>query len=89
MEREQEYLDAAAKALEAEQEDIKQYCFTWCPECQVTVPRKEDDPEFYRIHKTYETEWDIFVLIGCEGYWVINPNLLGIDAPNWFDSDEE
>lgn len=23
------------------------------------------------------------VLIGCEGYFVINPNAVGIDSPNW------
>jgi hypothetical protein len=24
-----------------------------------------------------------FVIIGCEGYWQINPALVGIESPNW------
>ena len=23
------------------------------------------------------------VVVGCEGYWVINPNVVGIPSPNW------
>jgi hypothetical protein len=26
-----------------------------------------------------------FVLIGCEGYWLINPNAVGIYNENWYD----
>ena len=26
-----------------------------------------------------------YVIIGCEGYWLIDPNLLGLDDPNWDD----
>lgn len=26
-----------------------------------------------------------FVLIGCEGYYVVNPNVVGIRNPNWCD----
>jgi hypothetical protein len=22
-------------------------------------------------------------VVGCEGYWVINPNAVGIPSPNW------
>lgn len=28
---------------------------------------------------------DEFVLIGCEGYWLINPNAVGIYNPHWSD----
>lgn len=24
-----------------------------------------------------------FVLVGCEGYWVLDPNEFGIERPNW------
>lgn len=38
------------------------------------APLAEDEPS----HEDEE-----IVLIGCEGYWQINPNLVGISAPNW------
>lgn len=45
---------------------------TRCPECE-----SPDDGN--GLHATYRG----FILVGCEGYWVINPNLLGFDKPLW------
>jgi len=44
-----------------------------CPECD-ELPPPEDG-----VH----TVLGATVVVGCEGYWVINPNVVGIPNPNW------
>lgn len=47
-----------------------------CPECS-QVPTGLDQ-QVHRMH-------DGTVIIGCEGYWVIDPGLVGLATGNWMD----
>jgi len=56
-----------------------------CPECGETIDTylsaASDDP-----HLVYQNTSDTFViLIGCEGYWVVNPELIGLPRGEWQD----
>lgn len=47
-----------------------------CPECG-QVPMGSD-LDYHRMH-------DDNVIVACEGYYVVDPNLVGFDSPNWMD----
>lgn len=50
-----------------------------CPECDRTPnPDDMDDP-----HAVLSTPTGLVVVIGCEGYKVVDPNRVGFLAPNW------
>ena len=58
---------------------------TTCPECGVDFA-DADDAHNDDLHIIMASTIDTFaVVVGCEGYFVVNPNLVGIDAPNWSD----
>jgi hypothetical protein len=49
-----------------------------CPECGERVD--DIDTE----HVVLELSSDVYaVIVGCEGYWVINPALVGLTVPSW------
>jgi len=50
---------------------VQPYLSPICPECG-HIPEPEDG-----IHIVLGA-----VVISCEGYWVINPNVVGIPSPN-------
>lgn len=72
------YVKAALHALAAGDPTIAPWLTDRCPECG-------DRPADPAHHVLYQS----LVLVGCEGYHVINPNALGLDAPNWCDWTEE
>lgn len=47
-----------------------------CPECGAHV---------YPGDPNHVLTSDGYVVVGCEGYWTVNPNLVGVYAPNWCD----
>ncbi len=52
-----------------------------CPECELTPG---DDPLFEWLHGVIPGETEgVIVIIGCEDGRIINPNRVGIKAPNW------
>lgn len=57
---------------------------TTCPECGVDLELDDTDAEHMLIKTTSDT---VAVVVGCEGYWVIDPALVGVGylAPNWSD----
>jgi hypothetical protein len=57
---------------------------TTCPECNETVTAFDTD----HVVWTGGRIGTCVLVIGCEGYWVINPNLVGIDSPNWTHPDD-
>jgi hypothetical protein len=58
-----------------------------CPECGVNFA-DADDARDDNNHIIVATTSDTFaVVVACEGYFVVNPNLIGIDSPNWSDAD--
>ena len=67
------YLAAVIRALMRRDPTLEPYLSPICPECN-EIPEQEDG-----IHIVLGA----VVVIGCEGYWVINPNVVGIHRPNW------
>ena len=60
-------------------EKIAPWLTTTCVECEgVPAP---DDPH----HVIVETLIGRYVVIGCELYWVINPEALGLKCGRWCD----
>lgn len=59
----------------ARAEAMRPWITDTCPECGEIAG--EDDGMHVRS--------DGVLAIGCEGYYVINPNVIGIDSPNWQD----
>lgn len=64
---------------------------TTCPECGsdfADVDVAHEDTEHIIVTLTSDT---FAVVVACEGYYVVNPNLVGIDSPMWSgpDTDDE
>jgi plasmid stabilization system protein ParE len=58
-----------------------EYLTTRCPECGDEMSVGAPDDHVIGIDR----EEIQFVIIACEGYWVIPPSLVGIDSPHWSD----
>ena len=68
-----DYLAAVTRAMMSSDTRVAPYLSPICPECgQLAGP--EDG-----VHIMLGA----VVVVGCEGYWVINPNVFGIPSPNW------
>lgn len=62
-----------------------------CPECGMLMEYTENDE-----HIVIPNQWDnatVILVVGCEGYWVIPPDVVGILKPDWSpppsDNDEQ
>lgn len=74
-----QYIERIEQAIEQGRTGVCQSLTRVCPECELEVDAMID-----------EHEWEHgmigpWVIVGCEGYYVIDPNLVGIDSPNWSD----
>jgi hypothetical protein len=67
------YLTAVIAALTRRDPSIAAYVSPTCPECGRS-PRPDEGAHIILGDA---------VAIGCEGYWVINPNAVGIRKPQW------
>jgi hypothetical protein len=56
-----------------------------CPECNDVVT----DPRGDEHHVAIEVDGHVFVIVGCEGYWVVDPNLVGIPSDTWMSLDAQ
>ena len=57
-----------------------------CPECGETIDTYLDAATSDDPHLVYGTTSDTFaILVGCEGYWVVNPELVGLPRGEWQD----
>jgi hypothetical protein len=54
-----------------------------CPECGQDAEKVTHDADHIVIGQKTGGETLYYVIIGCEDYWTVNPNELGIDSPNW------
>ena len=68
------YRAAAAGAIERGDSDVARWLTIRCPECG-EIPRDGIG----------HTTRGGYVTIGCEGYFVIDPRVLGIESPYWSD----
>lgn len=59
-----------------------------CPECDEDV-RLHDSGHLVWAREPFPSEAEIVLIVACEGYWVINPNLVGIDNSQWLHPDDE
>ena len=77
----QAYAEAVDAALAAGR--ISGPLTSTCPECGshfADIDEAYEDTEHIIIATTSDTT---AVVVACEGYFVVNPNLVGIDSPNW------
>src|SRR3546814_13253239 len=55
---------------------------TKCPECDQSVYGERFNPADHWILLDTKRD-DLVVVIGCEGYWIVNPASVGIQNENW------
>lgn len=81
---ETQYETMIRKALESDNaEEVRTYLTTICPECD-----KEVTPDVERATREdgfYHRMMDNWVIVGCEGYRVVNPNIVGQKSEFWHD----
>lgn len=65
---------------------LAEYLSSKCPDCDGKIygPRHMN-PTQKSWHLIIKHDGHEFVVVGCEGYFVVNPNLVGISSPNWDD----
>jgi hypothetical protein len=73
-----EYVRRVTEAIKVGDPSVTPYLTRICPEC---------DEEPARSRWPHTVDVNGFVLVGCEGYWVVDPNVLGLDRPNWSGDD--
>jgi hypothetical protein len=62
---------------------------TVCPECGETSNEFDSFHTVMSVNPGPElTSSGVYIIIGCEGYWVVNPNLVGIVSKTWTDWNE-
>lgn len=88
-----QYLMYVAGALEEERVPA-QYLTNICTECgQEVTWALGEDPHIVMPVKEYATpqarhdanDWAVYVVIACEGYWMVNPNAVGHTTDTWQD----
>ncbi|MEU8195318.1 hypothetical protein AB0C10_16205 [Microbispora amethystogenes] len=72
-----DYLAKVRKALEAGGENIRPWLTDTCPDCR-NLPDNTDTEITHQVIGDY-------IVLGCQGLMVINPNALGIHMPHWQD----
>lgn len=82
-----DYLSKATTALASGALSLNE-CATHCTECDEQADEivLDDEERGYGCHLIAQAPTgDYVVLVGCEGYWIVNPNLLGMIRPEWDD----
>ncbi|OJF14521.1 hypothetical protein [Couchioplanes caeruleus] len=75
------YLHRAVTALTAGRLNGEQLSPV-CPDCDTDVTQLPGFIFGHLLWRDAERE-TVTVLVGCEGYWTINPHLLDVNATNW------
>jgi hypothetical protein len=87
------YIAAIAGLLDTDQLPATASRINVCPECGDEMLTPDD---YFNDHVIWvpdaldgsdelESGDHTVVIVGCEGYWVIDPAVAGIDSPNWSD----
>lgn len=53
-----------------------------CPECGDDVWLADSEHVYWTDDHPHQDP-RVVVIVGCEGYWIVNPALVGIDKPSW------
>lgn len=78
-----DYLTKAVRAIDLGKTPIP--LTDRCPECEEKITTWAEATA-NDGHVVYQTTSDTYaVLIGCEGYWVVNPALIGLPSNGWMD----
>ena len=84
------YVVAVARTADARNRAVWELMTSTCPECQRTMTGLDNDDHLVlRVPGAEHDDAQVFVVIGCEGYWVINPNVVGIKCDTWLDWRDE
>jgi hypothetical protein len=84
------YVEAVRDVLIDAPTTLERWWTDQCPECGHTVPADAPETEEEAIHAFRAAHFVVngHVVIGCEGLRVVNPNVVGIWAPDWLDWHE-
>lgn len=77
-----QYLVALNSAIE-EDRVPKKYLTDTCPECGQQIGYF--DNEEHIVISPPKKDNDVILAIACEGYWVVNPNEIGLPRTWWQD----
>lgn len=78
-----EYVMAVIKAVQEHR--IDEVITNYCPECNQDL--YEFNVQDHIAYVASENPDVLVLIVACEGYWVINPNLVGFNRPNWTDQN--
>lgn len=81
------YMMAVAGALEDGERIDPEAMTDRCPECNEVQTFLDNDNHAVMRRSNVEGDTRVFVVIGCEGYWVLDPKPLGVPGDNsqWSD----
>jgi len=95
-----QYFEAVSDLLDIGGLAVNRTCVGRCPECGETVENMDGDAALeHRIwagilttELAADEDWltelgATVVVVGCEGYWTIDPALVGMPRPSWQPSD--
>lgn len=74
------YLNRVNEALAQPGHNIK--TTTSCPECDQEIGTMGVETLAHWIMRDADSG-ELVVVVGCEGYWVVDPGAVGIEDPNW------
>jgi len=82
------YLDRVTKAIDSGKGEIP--LTNRCPECGQIIDSYVEAAEYGDGHVVYQVTSDNYaILIGCEGYWVTDPTLVGLPKNGWMSPEEQ
>lgn len=81
------YILAVAGALEDGERIDPEAMTDRCPECGEVQTLLDCRDHVVMRRSNVEGQYEVFVVIGCEGYWVLDPKPLGVPGDNstWQD----
>lgn len=60
-----------------------------CPECGEALGFFNTDGHIVYDASTDDDAERVIIIVACEGYWMIDPNLVGIVSKGWMSADEQ
>lgn len=88
------YVRAVRQVLAADRPSLSRWLTDVCPDCDRRVRADNPNPPDHIVDHIIDVVWAgpagyempvVSVIVGCDGYHVINPAAVGVDAPGWHD----